>query len=414
MPAGEGNDLEHDLFGSDDDDDEEEELQQPAVKEDRRSKLQELADRKAAEKREAEAKSGKGARSHRDAEEGEGNEAGAAPAAAYDSEDDDEGDRTAADDAFIDDAGADPAAQLFGEESEGEDEFEKMQRKGKEARKRAKGDGDPDSVAREVELFLGRMEVAVENDIKANEARKPAIHKLKLAKEMSEKLSQAHLQGAFIDAGGLTVLTHWLSPLPDGSLPNINIRSAILRLLLLMPIHVHDPERREQLKKSGLGKVVMFLYKLPEETNQNRRYAKDLVERWSRPIFALENKHQHGREEERRRLNPNEVASQRKRKAAQDPDVELDEDGNPVIKKGPAPGERGWRWHASIPQSSKLDYSVRPESQFSSEEMARKKESKAKHDKLEKKLKNMKAVNKRRVGSDRPNKMSIEGRGILQ
>lgn len=44
-------------------------------------------------------------------------------------------------------------------------------------------------------------------------------------------------------------------------------------------------DRKEQLKKSRLGQVVMFLYKLPDETAANRRMAKELVERWSRPIF---------------------------------------------------------------------------------------------------------------------------------
>ena len=44
-------------------------------------------------------------------------------------------------------------------------------------------------------------------------------------------------------------------------------------------------DRKEQLKKSRLGQVVMFLYKLPDETAGNRRMAKELVERWSRPIF---------------------------------------------------------------------------------------------------------------------------------
>ena len=43
--------------------------------------------------------------------------------------------------------------------------------------------------------------------------------------------------------------------------------------------------RRQQLKASELGKVVMFLFKLPDETPANRRLAKDLVYKWSRPIF---------------------------------------------------------------------------------------------------------------------------------
>lgn len=39
------------------------------------------------------------------------------------------------------------------------------------------------------------------------------------------------LQQEFLDHGVLTLLKNWLEPLPDGSLPNMNIRSAILKLL---------------------------------------------------------------------------------------------------------------------------------------------------------------------------------------
>lgn len=39
------------------------------------------------------------------------------------------------------------------------------------------------------------------------------------------------------------------------------------------------------LRKSQVGKNVMFLFKCSEETADNRRIAKELVHRWSRPIF---------------------------------------------------------------------------------------------------------------------------------
>jgi hypothetical protein len=54
----------------------------------------------------------------------------------------------------------------------------------------------------------------------------------------------------------------------------VQIRGAVLRLLQLLPIDVADGLRKEQLKKSGLGKVVMFLYRLPDESLENRRRAK--------------------------------------------------------------------------------------------------------------------------------------------
>ncbi|KAL7164781.1 hypothetical protein ACSBR2_040646 [Camellia fascicularis] len=59
--------------------------------------------------------------------------------------------------------------------------------------------------------------------------------------------------------GVLTLLKTWLKPLPDGSLPNINIRGAILRILTDFPIDLEHYDRREQLEKNGLGKVRILL-----------------------------------------------------------------------------------------------------------------------------------------------------------
>lgn len=52
------------------------------------------------------------------------------------------------------------------------------------------------------------------------------------------------------------------------------IRTAVLKMLQQLPIDVADSLRKEQLKKSELGKVVMFLYRLPDESQANRRIAK--------------------------------------------------------------------------------------------------------------------------------------------
>jgi hypothetical protein len=92
----------------------------------------------------------------------------------------------------------------------------------------------------------------------------------------------------------------------------------ITESVLQFPIDLDQYDRREQLKKSGLGKVrihyliqidknryvgfilrnlnlfwlwqvIMFLSKSDEETNSNRRLAKDLVDKWVIIFFKSSN-----------------------------------------------------------------------------------------------------------------------------
>ena len=121
-----------------------------------------------------------------------------------------------------------------------------------------------------VESFLARMEAAAEADMDANTKGKPAIQKLRMLPDVQDILSNQNVHNEFLDGGLLGVFKAWIEPMPDGSLPNITVRSAVLKLLAQLPIDISYEGRKEQLKKSGLGKVVMFLFKLPDETAANR------------------------------------------------------------------------------------------------------------------------------------------------
>ncbi|KAL0304914.1 UNVERIFIED_CONTAM: protein IWS11 [Sesamum angustifolium] len=133
---------------------------------------------------------------------------------------------------------------------------------------------------------MAELKVVAEEDAELYRQGKPAINKLEklsLLTDVLSKLEQLHQE--FLDHGGLTLLKNWLEPLPDGSLPDINIRTAVLKILNDFPIDLQHSDRRGLLKRSGLGKVIMFLSMSTEETTANQKLAKELVDKWSQPIY---------------------------------------------------------------------------------------------------------------------------------
>ncbi|XP_039036124.1 protein IWS1 homolog 1-like [Hibiscus syriacus] len=95
-------------------------------------------------------------------------------------------------------------------------------------------------------------------------------------------LYKKHLQLEFLDHGILSLFKNWLEPL----------RASILNILThVMPVDIRAEDRREQLRKIGLGKVIMLLSKSVEEITANRQLEKDLVENWSRTIFNKTSKY---------------------------------------------------------------------------------------------------------------------------
>ncbi|XP_068667678.1 protein IWS1 homolog 1-like [Aristolochia californica] len=131
-------------------------------------------------------------------------------------------------------------------------------------------------VALIVEHLLAELEVTAEEDAELNRQSKTAINKLKKLPLLIGILSKKQLQQEFLDHGVLTLLKNWLEPLPDGSLPNINIRTAILQILSDFPIDLEQYDRRDQLKK-----VVL------KETTSNRKLAKELVDKWVKSLVLI-------------------------------------------------------------------------------------------------------------------------------
>ncbi|KAJ7707587.1 hypothetical protein B0H17DRAFT_1033160 [Mycena rosella] len=132
----------------------------------------------------------------------------------------------------------------------------------------------------EVARLRETMNNAAEEDIKANDAKLPAISKLKLLPEAMETLRKSSLAQSMIDNNLLEAVKRWLEPLPDRSLPSLNIQREFFPLIKKMEFIDSTV-----LKESGLGRVVLFYTKCKRVTPDIKRIAHDLVSTWSRPII---------------------------------------------------------------------------------------------------------------------------------
>ncbi|KAL5716734.1 hypothetical protein ACHQM5_009862 [Ranunculus cassubicifolius] len=341
-----------------------------------------------------------------------------------DSEDDKDPARTMDDDNFIDDTGVDPSDRYGSdtepgfardapqaEEGEDDDEIKNLFKGGKKKKKNEKSAAE---IALLVEELMATLEVTAEEDAELNRQNKPAVNKLKKLPLLTEVLSKKQLQLEFLDHGVLAVLKNWLEPLPDGSLPNISIRTAILKILTDYPIDLEQYDRKDQLKKSGLGKVIMFLSRSDEETTGNRKLAKDLVDKWSRPIFNKSTRFEdmRGADEERvlyRRPPPKRSTARASGMNSRDDEFDIGQSSQEQKKVQPSS-----RQHASRPEALPMDFVIRPQSRIDPDEVrarARQIVQDQRRLKMTKKLQQLKAPKKKQLQAT---KLSVEGRGMVK
>ena len=98
---------------------------------------------------------------------------------------------------------------------------------------------------------------------------------------------------------------------------------------------------KEELRASGIGKVINSLAKNPKETEANRRLAHQIFLKWARPILKLEDNFEKLEKTHRKSLEKNG------REAVPEEQEEFD-----LLK--------GERWHARVPGKTQTHYLVRP------------------------------------------------------
>ncbi|GHP08417.1 hypothetical protein PPROV_000715600 [Pycnococcus provasolii] len=263
-----------------------------------------------------------------------------------------------------------------------------------------------------VDDLLTKMEMAADKDEKSNQEQKPCIAKLGLLNMVYEQLTKRKYQAEYLDHGVLGVLKEWLKPMPDGSLPNVLVRTKVLGILEALPINLELPDRKEQLRSSQLGKLVMFLSKNKDETPDNRKRATQLVQRWARPIFELSTRYADMKATERVDLSASAAETAAAAGTAGGGIQLWDGDIHETSRENqPKPGEVGYRLHAAVPMPPKLDYSYEPTNNQNMEERMRARgPTKGEMSRLQKTLN--KSIRKRQSTRDAIAKVSIEGRNM--
>ncbi|EEC13386.1 conserved hypothetical protein, partial [Ixodes scapularis] len=243
-------------------------------------------------------------------------------------------------------------------------DFDLMMAKKKEesSRRRRRKDvdiiSDTDDIIAEI---IKEMKAAAEEDKELNLTKRAATKKLKFLPTVVSQLKKMDLKVAFLDQGVLHVMAEWLSPLPDKSLPHLQIREHMLRLLGEFP-----PLDQGFLKSSGIGRAVMYLYKHPKESKENRERAGKLINEWARPIFNLNTNYSSISKEEREQKDFERMPQKRK--------IRCDDKFRRPTKTtldchvcalnwqslSLRPGEKGWIARARVPTPSTKDYVVRP------------------------------------------------------
>lgn len=253
--------------------------------------------------------------------------------------------------------------------------------------------------------MVQKMKMAAEEDRELNTNKKAATKKLKYLPFVNSQLKKADLHIAFLDCGILSAMTEWLAPLPDRSLPHLAIRDCFLKILIEFP-----PIGTDSLKSSGIGKAIMYVYKHPKETKENKIKAGRLINEWSRPIFNLTSNYSMLSKEDREERDYQQLP--KKQRVLEEGEATPRRDIDKAMshdEKALRPGDKGWVYRARVPMPSNKDYVVRPK--WNVEEHPQGGPTKKNLSRYEKQMRAFQEK-KRRQKAQRAVTISIEGRNM--
>ena len=121
---------------------------------------------------------------------------------------------------------------------------------------------------------------AYQRDEMLRTTNQPAIAKLNLLPRVQQALRLREAQHSLLDGHILKAFNKWIEP-QDSTLTSFTVRRAIYEMLKMLPC------QSDHIASSGIGKTMVVLRKHPAETDDNKRILRELMEKWSRPIFQL-------------------------------------------------------------------------------------------------------------------------------
>ncbi|RHY81895.1 hypothetical protein DYB31_000900 [Aphanomyces astaci] len=238
---------------------------------------------------------------------------------------------------------------------------------------------------------LYKMDKAYNDDQVSMERKVPAFEKLKLVDKLSTLLRKVQLQ----------------LPMLDFNLLEVSFD-------------------KEHLKRSGFGKVIMILWKHPDESADNKEVCRQLIDRWSRNVFSktLDFSKLGELEAEKREANGNAMRSDRR----YDHVKKQRFDATEGCHRQPARGvesvrNRGFLNKSAtnadatngsdrvrLPEQIRIDFTMRPQPKVDASQMpSTKMDPESKKARL---LKRMQVIARPTKRAKRAVKMSIEGRGL--
>eukprot|EP00164_Ancoracysta_twista_P001198 GFYU01001573.1.p1 GENE.GFYU01001573.1~~GFYU01001573.1.p1 ORF type:complete len:418 (+),score=129.97 GFYU01001573.1:30-1256(+) len=288
-------------------------------------------------------------------------------------------------------------AEEAGSGSEPENEFDRIMYNAKKSKRRKTTDKSDAEIKQTIVEFLDQMNDAADEDIRRNREGEPAVAKLQLLPEMSAQLRKIQLWDQFLESGVLAVLKKWLYPMPDKSLPSLQVRTTVLEILLELPVYL------DKLKACGIGKIVRWLIKHPHETKENAELANKVVERWCRPLF--------NRSMDYRDLEQIEEVEHEERPKPKRVESTTAVEGSISTKIHAAkPGDPDFILKARIPRADPLDFRRKPKSKETP--VAKPAHNKAKMQKWERQFASLKKPGALSRANARAVKVSVEGRGL--